>query len=71
MTDGEEAIRHYAPKTGWHKYFCGECGSALFTRNPDDDAVGGMRMGRFDEDPASRPRSPVHHLRAGVGAGPR
>ena len=55
VTAGEEAIRHYAPETGWHKYFCGECGSALFTRNPDDDAVVGLRMGGFDDDPGVRP----------------
>ena len=55
VTDGEELIRAWKPASGWHKYFCGECGSALFTRNPDDDSVIGIRMGGFDDDPGVRP----------------
>lgn len=55
VTDGEEHIRAWKPDSGWHKYFCAECGSALFTRNPDDVSVIGMRMGSFDEDPGVRP----------------
>lgn len=55
ITSGEEAIRSYRPEEGWHKYFCGECGSALFTLNPEMEEVIGLRMGGFDEDPGVRP----------------
>lgn len=55
ILDGEDAIRAYRPEDGWHKYFCGECGSALFTLNPDSPDVVGMRMGGFDADPGVRP----------------
>jgi hypothetical protein len=55
ITRGEGLVRTWRPETGWHKHFCGECGSALFTTNPDDPTVVGMRMGGFDEDPGVRP----------------
>jgi hypothetical protein len=55
LTSGEEAIRSYEPDEGWHKHFCGECGSAIFTRNPEMPDVVGMRMGGFDSDPGVRP----------------
>ena len=54
ITSGEESIRAWRPDDGWHKFFCGECGSQLFTRNPEDDSVVGMRMGGFDGDPGVR-----------------
>jgi hypothetical protein len=53
---GEDALRAWRPAGGWEKWFCGECGSALFSRDPSDpDAVGGIRMGAFDTDPGVRP----------------
>jgi hypothetical protein len=55
ITAGEELLAAYAPETGWHKYFCRECGSAVLTRNPDDATVVGIRMGGFDGDPGVRP----------------
>ncbi len=55
IVSGEDELGVYAPETGWHKYFCGECGSAVLTRNPEDDSVVGMRMGGFDDDPGVRP----------------
>ncbi|GIK77403.1 MAG: GFA family protein [Thermoleophilia bacterium] len=55
ITAGEGSISAWRPETGWHKHFCGECGSALFTTNPEDDSLIGMRMGGFDEDPGVRP----------------
>ena len=55
VTAGEEAIRAWKPESGWHKHFCGECGSALFALDPGNDAVIGLRMGGFDDDPGVRP----------------
>ena len=55
VTDGEEAIGSYVPDEGWHKHFCGDCGSALFTLNPEMADVIGLRMGSFDDDPGVRP----------------
>jgi hypothetical protein len=36
------------------KAFCGQCGSALFTRSPEGE-VRGVRFGALDADPGVRP----------------
>jgi hypothetical protein len=52
---GEERIRAWRPGDGWEKCFCGDCGSALFSRDPDDPDLVGIRLGTFDQDPGVRP----------------
>jgi hypothetical protein len=52
---GEERLRVWKPDGGWEKWFCGECGSSLFSRDPDDHARVGIRLGTFDQDPGIRP----------------
>ena len=53
---GEEHLRSWAPEGGFEKVFCGLCGSALFSRAPDDAARISVRLGTFDGDPGIRPR---------------
>lgn len=49
---GEERVRRWRhPDGGWLKAFCGECGSPLFSQDPDDPDRVGVRMGSFDADP--------------------
>jgi hypothetical protein len=55
---GEDALRAWKPDDGFEKWFCGECGSALFSKHPDDPDRLGVRMGAFDDDPGVRP---THH----------
>jgi hypothetical protein len=55
---GEGRMRVWAPGNGWEKWFCGDCGSAVFSRDPEDSDAVGIRMGAFDGDPGIRPR---HH----------
>jgi hypothetical protein len=55
VTDGEELVRAYEPGDGWAKVFCSACGSALWSRHPDDHARVSVRLGAFDSDPAVRP----------------
>lgn len=52
---GEDKLRAWKPRDGFEKWFCGECGSALFSRDPDDPDEVGVRMGTFDTDPGVRP----------------
>jgi hypothetical protein len=52
---GEEHLRAWKPADGAEKWFCGECGSALFSRHPQDHQRIGVRMGAFDADPGIRP----------------
>jgi hypothetical protein len=55
IREGEEHLRAWKPDGGAEKWFCGECGSALFSRSPDDANQVGVRLGAFDEDPGVRP----------------
>lgn len=56
ITAGEELIRSYEPPSGgFAKDFCSVCGSALWSRDPEDSEVFGVRMGAFDTDPGVRP----------------
>jgi hypothetical protein len=55
VTSGEDSIRAWSPPDGFEKHFCGECGSALFSRHPDDHDVLMVRLGSFDSDPGVRP----------------
>jgi hypothetical protein len=55
VTQGEELIRTYAPPDGFSKLFCGACGSALWSRSPDDPELVSVRLGAFDGDPGIRP----------------
>jgi hypothetical protein len=52
---GEELLRAYEPDGGFAKVFCSRCGSALWSRSPDDPDVVGVRLGAFDSDPGVRP----------------
>jgi hypothetical protein len=55
VTQGEELIRAWRPDDGWEKHFCGECGSALFSRDPEHPEQVRPRLGGFDGDPGVRP----------------
>jgi hypothetical protein len=55
ILQGEERLRAWKPHDGAEKWFCGDCGSALFTRDREDPDQIGVRMGVFDQDPGVRP----------------
>jgi hypothetical protein len=52
---GIEHMRAWRPADGWEKWFCGECGSALFSKDPRDESLMSVRLGAFDSDPQVRP----------------
>lgn len=52
---GEDRMRAWKPEGGAEKWFCGDCGSALFSRVPGDPERIGVRLGAFDHDPQIRP----------------
>lgn len=54
---GEDRLRAWKPEGGAEKWFCGDCGSALFSRMPDDHDQIGVRLGTLDSDPGIRPRA--------------
>ncbi len=56
VTEGEELIRAYDPGGGgFFKVFCSQCGSALWSKSPEDPEVMSVRLGVFDSDPGIRP----------------
>jgi hypothetical protein len=55
IVQGEDRLRAWKPEGGAEKWFCGDCGSALFSRDPSDASRVGVRLGAFDEDPGIRP----------------
>jgi hypothetical protein len=55
VTEGEDLIQAWAPVDGFAKLFCSLCGSALWSRHPDDHEVISIRLGAFDGDPGIRP----------------
>ena len=55
MLTGEDRLRAWRPDGGWEKWFCGDCGSAMFSRHPEDPLKVGIRLGTLDADPGIRP----------------
>jgi len=43
------------PDGDGEKWFCADCGSAMFGSNPSHPESVGIRMGTFDDDPGIRP----------------
>ena len=50
---GEDRLRSWPPPDGAEKFFCGDCGSAMFSRNAEGGV--GVRLGVLDGDPGVRP----------------
>jgi hypothetical protein len=57
VTEGEDRLRGWAPPGGLEKVFCGDCGSALFARDPDTGEIAIVRLGAIDGDPGIRPQA--------------
>jgi hypothetical protein len=57
---GKERLRAWKPEDGREKWFCGDCGSALFSSRRDFSEPIGIRMGAFDHDPGIRPSARYH-----------
>jgi hypothetical protein len=66
ILQGEELIRSWRPETGAGKFFCSECGSALFSRNPATPEFVGVRLGALDGDPGVRPSARQYTAYAAV-----
>jgi hypothetical protein len=52
---GDESLRTWTPEEGREKWFCGECGSAVFGSDPNRADPISIRMGALDRDPEIRP----------------
>lgn len=56
ITQGEELVRCWKPEKGFEKCFCTNCGSAVFSRNPETGSDVAVRLGTVDGDPGIRPQ---------------
>lgn len=57
IVEGEGELRGWKPDGGREKVFCVQCGSALFSCEPDSRDYTGVRLGAIDGDPGIRPDS--------------
>jgi hypothetical protein len=55
IVQGEDRVGTWKPEGGFEKCFCADCGSALFSRNPERPEQIGVRLGVIDGDPQIRP----------------
>jgi len=55
IVSGEELVKVFDPRDGFGKAFCSECGSALWSVDPESREPAGVRLGSFDSDPGVRP----------------
>lgn len=56
VVSGEDELRSWKPEGGFEKIFCGQCGSALFSRPSGSSDYLGVRLGAIDGDPGIRPQ---------------
>jgi hypothetical protein len=52
---GEDRLRAWKPEGGAEKWFCGDCGSALYSRITGEVPRIGVRLGSLDTPPAIKP----------------
>ena len=55
VLSGKELVRVWEPANGFGKAFCSECGSHLWSVEPESGEQWSVRLGAFDEDPGVRP----------------
>src|SRR6266511_3497437 len=55
IVQGAELVGSWRPPDGWEKFFCAECGSQLYTTDPEQPERLSVRMGALDADPGIRP----------------
>ena len=53
LVRGSDRLRSWKPDSGAEKFFCGDCGSAMFSRSGPEWV--GVRLGVLDGDPGIRP----------------
>ena len=55
LLEGAEKIRTWRPLDGLPKSFCEECVGHVFSGDPENGPVVGVRFGAIDGDPGIRP----------------
>jgi len=66
LVEGADLIASWRPPDGWEKFFCRECGSHLYTADPEQPERLSVRMGALESDPGIR--SSAHQFTAYAAA---
>jgi hypothetical protein len=64
IVSGKEGLRAWKPDDGGEKWFCGDCGSSVFGRNPAHADPIAIRMGTFDRPLRNRAVVTQQHAHA-------
>lgn len=57
---GQELLREWESSPGYHRVFCGRCGSPLIKRKDGDPESLRLRVGTLDSDPAVKASKHTH-----------
>jgi hypothetical protein len=66
LVEGADLIASWRPPDGWEKFFCRDCGSHLYTSDPEHPERLSVRMGALESDPGIRPSA--HQFTANAAA---
>ncbi len=60
ILDGEQSIACFQSSPGKKRYFCGICGSPLYSQHQVNEETVYVRIGTLDDDPGIRPSIHIH-----------
>ena len=60
MVSGQERLKGFESSPGKHRYFCGECGSPIFSHGEKTRQIVSVRCGTLETDPGLRPSVHVY-----------
>ena len=65
IVSGEDRMHAWRPEGGWEKWFCADCGSAIYSRHPSEPQRIGVRLRRvWRQRPPALARACTNTLRA-------
>jgi hypothetical protein len=60
IVEGQELLKEWASSPGYHRKFCGRCGSPILKRKAKDPEKIRVRVGTLDSDPGVKPSKHLH-----------
>jgi len=60
FVSGEDLLKEWESSPGYHRIFCGRCGSPILKRKDKDPEYLRFRPGTLDSDPGVKPSKHIH-----------
>ena len=60
FVSGEDLLKEWESSPGYHRVFCGRCGSPILKRKDKDPEHLRFRPGTLDSDPGVKPSKHIH-----------